>query len=63
MTQFTSLKDFIKLNGLIQSFKTGELLPVSDNSGWNIFLIDIGEARVIIKDRNKRTTLKKNRTK
>ncbi len=59
MTQLTSLKDFIKVNGFKQSFKTGELFPVRDKTGFNIFLIDIGEARVIFKDRNRRTTLKK----
>ncbi len=59
MNEIKLIKEFIKNNGELKSFKTGELLIIPDKEADNIFLLEQGEARLIFIENNKRTTLKK----
>ena len=54
-----SIKDFIKINGEIHLFKTGELIFSKDKENEDVFLVEKGETRLIFKDHNRITTLKK----
>ena len=52
------IKDFILKNGELHSFKAGQLI-VSPEDDVNAVLLKEGQARLILKENNKRTTLKK----
>tara|TARA_S200000501_G_scaffold227839_1_gene213639 strand:- start:2352 stop:5225 length:2874 start_codon:yes stop_codon:yes gene_type:complete len=57
--EITSLKNFINKNGELDSFKTGELILSKSNECDYLYLIIKGEARLIFKNLNKRSTFKK----
>ncbi len=59
MKEITSLKNFINKNGELDSFKTGELILSKSNECDYLYLIIKGEARLIFKNLNKRSTFKK----
>ena len=54
-----SIKDFIKINGQKHLFKTGESIFSRDKENEDVFLVVKGETRLIFKDHNRITTLKK----
>ena len=60
MQHIESIKDFIKINGQKRLFKTGELIFSRDKENDYIFLVEKGETRLIFKNNNRITTLKKN---
>ena len=60
MQHIESIKDFIKINGQKRLFKTGELIFSKDKENDYIFLVEKGETRLIFKNHNRITTLKKN---
>ncbi|MBO6961086.1 MAG: ATP-binding cassette domain-containing protein [Prochlorococcus marinus CUG1438] len=53
------IKNFIIKNGELNSFKTGQLIIPPGKDVNTIFLLKEGQARLILKENNKRTTLKK----
>ena len=59
MKEFQLIKEFILKNGELKSFKTGQIIIPPGKEVDTIFLLDKGEARLILNDNNKRTTLKK----
>ena len=59
MKELELIKNFIIKNGVLKSFKTGELILSPNKKNDNLFLIESGEARIIFSVNNKRTTLKK----
>ena len=60
MQHIESIKEFIKINGQKCLFKTGELIFSRDKENDYIFLVEKGETRLIFKNYNRITTLKKN---
>ena len=59
MQEINSLQKFIKDNGELQEFKTGQLISDRDKDPTDLYLIIEGEARLIFKNFNKRSTLNK----
>ena len=59
MQELNSLKKFIKDNGELQQFKTGQLIYDREKDPKYLYLIIEGEARLIFKNFNKRSTLLK----
>ena len=59
MKEFELIKEFIIKNGQLKSFKTGQIIISPDKEIDKLFLLGEGEARLIFRDNNKRTTLKK----
>ena len=59
MQEINSLQKFIKDNGELQQFKTGQLISDRDKDPTYLYLITEGEARLIFKNFNKRSTLNK----
>ena len=53
------IKDFILKNGELHSFKAGQLIVSPEDDVYAVFLLKEGQARLILKENNKRTTLKK----
>ena len=53
------IKDFILKNGELHSFKAGQLIVSPEDDLNAVFLLKEGQARLILKENNKRTTLKK----
>ena len=53
------IKNFILKNGELSSFKAGQLIITQEEDANTIFLLKEGQARLILKENNKRTTLKK----
>ncbi len=59
MQEINSLQKFVKDNGELQQFKTGQLISDRDKEPNDLHLIIEGEARLIFKNFNKRSTLSK----
>ena len=59
MKEIQLIKEYIKKNGELKTFKTGQLMISPGKEANSCFLLDKGEARLIYKVNNKRTTLKK----
>ena len=59
MTEIQLIKEYIKKNGELKTFTTGQLMISAGKEANSCFLLDQGEARLIYKVNNKRTTLKK----
>ena len=59
IANFQLIKDFILKNGDLHSFKAGQLIVSPEEDVNAIFLLKEGQARLILKENNKRTTLKK----
>ena len=59
MEELELIKKFIIKNGVLQSFKTGELILSTNKKNENLYLIESGEARIIFCVNNKRSTFKK----
>ncbi len=59
MQEINSLQKFVKDNGEFQQFKTGQLISDRDKDPNDLYLIMEGEARLIFKNFNKRSTLRK----
>ena len=57
MQEINSLQKFVKDNGELQEFKTGQLISDRDKEPNDLHLIIEGEARLIFKNFNKRSTL------
>ena len=57
MQEINSLQKFVKDNGELQQFKTGQLISDRDKEPIDLHLIIEGEARLIFKNFNKRSTL------
>ena len=57
MQEINSLQKFVKDNGELQQFKTGQLISDRDKEPNDLHLIIEGEARLIFKNFNKRSTL------
>ena len=53
------IKKFILKNGELNSFKAGQLIMAPGEEVNSLFLLNNGQARLIFKENNKRTTLKK----
>ena len=53
------IKDFILKNGELHSFNAGQLIVSPEDDVNAVFLLKEGQARLILKENNKRTTLKK----
>ena len=53
------IKNFILKNGELNSFKAGQLIITPKEDVNKIFLLKEGQARFILKENNKRTTIKK----
>ena len=53
------IKDFILKNGELHLYKAGQLIVSPEDDVNAVFLLKEGQARLILKENNKRTTLKK----
>ena len=59
IAEFQLINNFILKNGELNSFKAGQLILTPEEEVNSLFLIKKGQARLIFKENNKRTTLKK----
>ena len=59
IAEFQLINNFILKNGELNSFKAGQLILNPEEEVNSLFLIKKGQARLIFKENNKRTTLKK----